>query len=189
MLHNLFIVVSITCSIFAVIEHYSLCWPGMKAKTADVSSLLRTSAAHLPSCLFPLCVQPWAFLQFTQWACGQPTNIGAGSRKAERTQISGAEQRGCWITVCVIPLQRPLTTPNRQQHGQLQILQTSNEKKKKVWGWRLKPNNSSEAEQQAATPSTATSKTGTTPVWRKHSALPALLWHYSTFLESHIRIQ
>lgn len=88
----------------------------MKASTADVFSLLTTSAAHLPSCLFPLCVRPWASLQFTQWARGQQTNTGAGSRKAERTQSSGAEQRGCWITACMIPLQRPLTTPHRQRH-------------------------------------------------------------------------
>lgn len=131
MLHNFCMVLSFTCSVFAVIKHYSLCWPGMKGRTADVSPLLMTSAAHLPSCLFPLCVQPWAFLQFTRRACGQPTNVGAGSREAARTQISGAEQRGCWITVRMIPLQRPLTSPDRQRCGRLQILQTSNKKKKK----------------------------------------------------------
>lgn len=180
MLYNLFTVVSFTCSVFAAIKHCSLYWPRMKASRADVFSLLTTSTANLPSCLFPLCVRPWASLQFTRWARGQQTNIGAGSRKAERTQSSGAEQRGCWITVRMIPLQRPLTTPHHTDNDTptaSDIADFKKERKKKVWGWRLKPNNGSRAERQAAPPSTSTLLTGMVPVWRKQRALPALCLH------------
>lgn len=90
---------------------------------ALLSSLL-LSLTHLPPSLFlpcfsfccvPLSASLWASLQFTWWADGQQTNIGPGSRQAERTRSSRAEQRGCYITFRMIPLQRLLTVPHQQQ--------------------------------------------------------------------------
>ena len=57
----------------------------------------------------------WASLQFTWWADGQQANTGPGPRQARRTQSSRAEQRGCYITFRMIPLQRLLTVPHQQR--------------------------------------------------------------------------
>lgn len=72
------------------------------------------------------------------------TNIGPGPLQAERTQSSRAEQQGCYITFCMIPLQRLLTVPYQQHRFSERKdswLKMSGWGKTMAAGWCSKPRN------------------------------------------------
>lgn len=140
---------------------------------------------HLPSCLFPLRVWPWASLQFTPWSSWQ-------TDKHWRRFPEGREdtdQRGRTARMLNNGLQDRSATPTRRtEHSNTDGFraQTSNKSEKKsvrVEGW---------SQIAAARPSGRQRHlhhqnfaTGTTPVGRTHSAQTgmslSLLWFQVSF--------